>query len=162
LLQIYENIKTLGNFVKKMDNLTPEQYKELLKSKGKRGASWKAQWCEIGGIRKYYRSKWEKNYALYLEWLKGKNLISDWKHEAKTFWFDNIKRGTRSYLPDFEVYLLNGEIEYHEVKGYLDPKSQTKLKRMAKYYPDVKMRLIDKEWFAQNAKKLKTMILGWD
>jgi hypothetical protein len=38
-------------------------------SMNRSNASWGAAWREIGGIRKYYRSKWEANYARYLEWL---------------------------------------------------------------------------------------------
>ena len=79
-------------------------------------SSWKAGWREIGGYKKYYRSRWEANYARYLEWLKSNNQIADWKHESKTFWFEGIKRGCMSYLPDFWVKELNGFETYHEIK----------------------------------------------
>jgi hypothetical protein len=32
---------------------------------------------------------------------------------------------------------------------------------MAKYHPDVKLRVIGKEWFKQNGGKLKNIISGW-
>ena len=51
-------------------------------------ASWKAGWREIGGYKKYYRSRWEANYARYLEWLRNNNLIAGWLHESETFWFE--------------------------------------------------------------------------
>jgi len=70
-------------------------------------ASWGCGWRVIGGIRKYYRSKWEANYARYLEWLKSKGEIQGWLHEPETFWFDGIKRGCLSYLPDFRVVEKN-------------------------------------------------------
>ena len=57
--------------------------------------------------------------------------------------FEAIKFGTRSYRPDFKIYNNNGTIEYHEVKGYMDAKSKTKIKRMAKYYPKIKLIIID-------------------
>ena len=34
---------------------------------------------------------------------------------------------------------------FHEVKGWMDQKSRTKIARMAKYYPQVKLLVIDKE-----------------
>src|SRR4051812_46374772 len=61
-----------------------------------------------------------------------------WEYEPDTFWFEKIKRGVRSYLPDFID--MNGT-SYHEVKGWMDPKSVTKIKRMANY-PAVKLVVI--------------------
>jgi len=143
--------------------ISVQDYKENQKKSFKStGSYWKAQWCEIGGKRKYYRSKWEKNYALYLQWMLERGEITSWEHESKTFWFEEIKRGTRSYLPDFEVTLLDGRVEYHEVKGWYDPKSKTKIKRMAKYYPEVKLRLVDVNWFKNYNKFLKSIIPHWD
>ena len=52
---------------------------------------------------------------------------------------------------------LDGSEEWAEVKGYYDSKSQTKMKRMAKYYPDVKIRLVGSEWFKQNLKACKAL-----
>src|SRR5687768_3513242 len=117
-----------------MVNITEEQNGYHLAKKNIRGES-SASWRVIGGIRKYFRSRWEANYARYLEWLKTNGEIVSWTHEPKTFWFEKIKRGTRSYLPDFCVIEKNGKEVYYEVKGYMDSKSKTKIKRMAKYYP---------------------------
>lgn len=125
-------------------------------------ASWKAGWREIGGVNKYYRSKWEANYAYYLEWLKQKGQISDWKHEPKTFWFDGIKRGCVSYLPDFLVTEINGSEAYHEVKGWMDERSVTKIKRMAKYHPNVKLIVIDSKGYAALKKSVQGLIPGWE
>ena len=129
---------------------------------GESNVSFQAGWREIGGINKYYRSKWEANYARYLEWLKKNKQIEDWKHEPKTFWFESIKRGTRSYLPDFWIKENNGSEVYCEVKGYMDSKSHTKLKRMAKYYPEVKLILVDKTAYLAVAKKAKYLVEGWE
>ena len=123
--------------------------------------TWQQGWEEVGGKRIYFRSKWEKNYAYYLEWLKASNYITDWNHESKTFWFDSIKRGVRSYLPDFEVVCLDGTIIFYEIKGYMDSKSATKIKRMAKYHPNVILKVIDKDWFKANSPKMKMFIKGW-
>lgn len=124
--------------------------------------TWKAGWRIIGGQRKYYRSKWEANYARVLEFQKQHGLIVSWAHEAKTFWFEKIKRGCRSYLPDFEVVYPDGHIEYHEVKGWYDNRSKTKTKRMAKYYPEVKLRMIFGKDYKTLAHQLAPLILDWE
>lgn len=115
----------------------------------------------IGGRRIYFRSKWEANYARLLEWRKERGEIAEWEHEPHTFWFENIKRGVRSYLPDFRVTHLDGRQEYHEVKGWMDPKSETKLKRMAKYYPEVQVHVVAAPWFKANGPVLG-FLPGWE
>ena len=122
----------------------------------------KAGWREIGGKRKYYRSRWEANYARYLEWLRLNKQILDWHHEPHTFWFGGIKRGVVSYLPDFRVIEMNANVVYHEVKGWMDPKSATKIKRMAKYYPSVKLIVIDSKGYKALAKSVSSFVLGWE
>ena len=122
---------------------------------------WKQQWLEIGGKRLYARSKWEANYACYLEFLKQNNKIKEWLHEPKTWWFEGIKRGVVSFKPDFEATLLDDTFLVIEVKGWMDAKSKTKLTRMAKYYPQVKVKLVDKDLFKLNTKILKPIVKGW-
>ena len=121
----------------------------------------KQDWAEIGGKRNFYRSRWEYRYALYLEFMKKHKHIVEWEHEPKTFWFEGIKRGTNNYKPDFRVVFPSGNDEWIEVKGYMDSKSATKIKRMAKYHPDIKLRVIGKEWFKENSPKLKMILKGW-
>lgn len=121
----------------------------------------KSSWW-ISGKRKYYmRSGWEINYAWYLEWLRKKAEIKKWEYEVDTFWFEAIKRGVRSYKPDFKVFLLDGSIEYHEVKGWMDAKSKTKIQRMAKYYPTVKLIIIDKDVY-NSIKQWSRLIPHWN
>lgn len=98
---------------------------------------------DINGTTIYFRSKWEANYALFLDFLIDHKEIVKWEFEPDTFIFEKIKFGTRSYTPDFKIFNNNGTIEYHEVKGYMDSRSKTKLKRMAKYYPKIIIKLID-------------------
>ena len=124
--------------------------------------TWKGGWREIGGMRKYYRSRWEANYACYLEWLKTGGHIADWKHEPKTFWFEGVKRGTVSYLPDFWVVENDGTDAFHEVKGWMDDRSKTKIKRMAKYYPDVKLVVIDSKGYTALRKSVSSLVPGWE
>lgn len=133
-----------------------------LQTMNRANASWGAAWREIGGYKKYYRSKWEANYARYLEWLKQKGEILDWKHEPDTFWFEGIKRGCMSYLPDFKVTEKYGAIAYHEVKGWMDDRSKTKIKRMAKYHPTVKLIVIDSKAYASIKKIMQPIIKDWE
>lgn len=134
----------------------------LAPANGHLGVTWKQGWREIAGRRIYFRSRWEFNYGLYLEFIRKNALISAWEHEPETFWFDKIKRGCRSYLPDFKVTLPNGKIEFHEVKGWMDDRSKTKIKRMAKYHPSIVLRIIDGSWFRDNKRKLAGLIPEWE
>lgn len=111
----------------------------------------------VKGEKKYYmRSGWELVYANYLEFIKEKGQIHDWEYEADTFWFENIKRGVRSYKPDFKVYSTKNDFVYYEIKGYMDAKSKTKIKRMAKYHPSVKLIVIEKDEYMK-VKKFERM-----
>lgn len=127
----------------------------------KRGR-WKAGWRQIGSKSVYCRSRWEANYGRYLEWLKLAGQIADWEHEPKTFWFEGIKRGCVSYLPDFRVDNCNGSHEWHEVKGWMDARSATVLKRMAKYHPDEKIVLIREKQYREICRKVGALIHGWE
>ena len=125
-------------------------------------ASWGCGWRDIGGIRKYYRSKWEANYARYLEWLKSKGEIQSWLHEPETFWFEGIARGCLSYLPDFRVVEKSGQVVFHEVKGWMDARSKTKIKRMAKYHPAVKLIIIESKAYNAIKKSMMPIIKDWE
>lgn len=122
----------------------------------------KKSWVELGGQRFYARSRWEANYGRYLEWLKEKGEIATWQHEPEVFWFDKIKRGVCSYLPDFRVSMPDESIVFHEVKGWMDAKSKTKIKRMAKYHPKIKLEVIDSARYRALAKQLSKVVPGWE
>ena len=123
---------------------------------------YKAGWRKIGLLKKYYRSAWEANYARYLEFQKQNGYIEKWEYEPKTFWFDGIKRGCVSYLPDFRVTLKSGEIEYHEVKGWMDKKSKTKISRMKKYYPEETLVVIERDRYNAIKKTIGMVLPGWE
>jgi hypothetical protein len=117
--------------------------------------------ADLGG--QHFRSSWEANYARYLNFLVGRGDIVGWDYETETFEFHKIWRGTRTYTPDFRVRLVGGGHEWHEVKGWMDAKSRTKLKRFAKYYPAEKLVLIDAKWFKQaNRGGLAALIPCWE
>ena len=114
---------------------------------------------DLGGL--YVRSSWEANYARYLNWLISIGEIDRWEYEPDEFEFTEIKRGTRFYLPDFKVF-IGAEVEYHEVKGWMDKKSKTKLKRMAKYYPEVRVIVIDGDAYRALARDVKRLVPNWE
>lgn len=114
----------------------------------------------IGGKKIFVRSAWEANIAAYFEFLKNKKEITDWEYEPKTFWFEEIKRGVRSYKPDFLITKNDMSQYWVEVKGWMDDKSKTKIKRFAKYYPNEKMEILDKKRY-DVIKKSAGVIKDW-
>jgi hypothetical protein len=111
---------------------------------------------------RYFRSGWEANWARYLNWLQSIGEIQSWEYESITFEFHKIRRGTRFYTPDFKIHNKDGSIEYHEIKGWMDIKSATKIKRMAKYYPDVRLLVIGHKEYGAVSRKAKGMVPGWE
>lgn len=124
--------------------------------------SWKAAWREVGEQRCFFRSRWETNYARYLEWLRAIGQIQSWEHEPHTFWFAGIKRGVVSYLPDFRVTNPSGSVEWHEVKGWMDARSKTTIARMAKYHPNEKLVVIAEKQYKEIKRKVSSLIPGWE
>lgn len=110
----------------------------------------------------YFRSSWEANYGRYLNWLISIGEIRSWKYEPRTFEFTKIRRGSRFYTPDFEITNLDYSLEYHEIKGWMDKVSQTKLNRMAKYHPEIKIVLIDKAAYSALARDVKRLVPNWE
>lgn len=115
---------------------------------------------DLGGM--YFRSSWEANYARYLNWLAAQGEIQGWRFEAVTFRFDGIKRGTHTYTPDFEVTENDGRVIFHEVKGWMDAKSKTRLKRMKKYYPKVSVIVIGEKEYREISKTVSSLIPNWE
>ena len=111
---------------------------------------------------RYFRSSWEANYARYLNFLQAKGLIVKWEYESETFWFEKIRRGVRSYTPDFKVWETEEKVYRVEVKGWMDARSKTKIKRMAKYHPTVELRVVDKKQYQEIAKTLGAAIPHWE
>lgn len=122
----------------------------------------KQGWRDVDGRRIYFRSAWEANYGRYLQWQKEREEIVEWYHEPQTFWFEGIRRGCVSYLPDFQVIHTDASTEWIEVKGFMDPKSRTKISRFRKYYPKEKLRVVDAKWYKKNSKNLSSIIPEWE
>lgn len=111
----------------------------------------------------HFRSKMEANVARYLVFLQRQGEIHDWQHEPDTFWFDKIKRGVRSYMPDFKVWDKPGADPYYvEVKGWMCPKSRTKLKRMGIYHPMIKIKVITVKEYNNITKNVAPFIPNWE
>jgi hypothetical protein len=104
----------------------------------------------------YFRSAWEANIARYYNYLGIK-----WEYEPKTFIFENITRGSVSYTPDF--YLPETD-QWVEVKGWMDSKSKTKLKRFAEQYPEEskKLILIQEKEYNEIKRKISSFIKDWE
>lgn len=134
--------------IKTQKNISPEQRHSFRK----------------GGKRKdlgiYVRSSWEANFARYLNWVKERGDIKKWEYEPDTFDFP-IKRGTRFYTPDFKVWENDGSVIYYEVKGWMTQRGETALKRMAKYYPEIKLVLFDKRQYKELS-KWRRLIPNWE
>lgn len=114
------------------------------------------KWEEIGGERIYFRSKAERLYAKYCQWLMEHGFIKSWEYEPQVFEFP-IKHGTTRYTPDFRIVENNGTHWWAEVKGYMDAKSKTKITRFRKYYPEEKLSVIDSEWVKKNKNKINML-----
>lgn len=78
----------------------------------------------------FFRSSYEANLARILNHKK----IS-WSYEPQVFFFEGVKKGTISYLPDFRIEKPDGSHSWIETKGYLDKKGKTALTRFKKFYP---------------------------
>jgi hypothetical protein len=151
-----------ADFIEKCHKASIEKNGWVVPPQNRQKASWKAGWREIGGQRAYFRSSWEANYARYLQWLKSLGEIADWKHEPETFWFDAIKRGVRSYKPDFRVWECDGSSHLVEVKGWMDSRSRTTLRRMKKYHPTERVDLVDSKAYRKLAKQVSGLVEGWE
>lgn len=112
----------------------------------------------INGREIFLRSKWEANYALYLDWLKNQKQIKEWGYEQDVFIFEKIKTGTRSYRPDFKIINNDNTFEYHEIKGWETPKSKTQINRMRIYYPKIKLLIVRKKEYIEIKDKLGKML----
>lgn len=116
---------------------------------------------DIGDI--WFRSSWEANYARYLNVMIDLGVVEKWEFEPETFWFEKIKRGVRSYLPDFKVHYKNVEhAVYVEIKGWVQDKDKTKWKRMKKYYPHINLEIVGQKEYDAIKRKWASSIPNWE
>lgn len=117
---------------------------------------WKRGWSTVGEKHCFFRSSWEANYARYLQWLKEADEIVDWAHEPETLWL-----GSTGYIPDFRVKECDGSTTYHEVKGFMDYRSRSKLALLAKRYPAIDLRLVTQREYFAIEKQFSAYVEGW-
>ncbi len=96
----------------------------------------------VGGKKHYFRSKLEYHWAQYLEILKQSGEIADWEFEPEVFYFKDVKTAPVQYRPDFKVTNNDGSHYWQETKGWHDGKTNKKLQRMSKHYPDEVFELV--------------------
>ena len=109
----------------------------------------------IGGQHYTFRSKLERNWAAYLQFLKESDVILDWRFEQTTFLFPDETKGAKQFLVDFDILNKDWTLEYHETKGWLQGKDVTKFKHVAKYRPEVKITLIMSGKAKKDANRLR-------
>ena len=130
---------------------------------GKRG--------DLGDI--YWRSAAEANFGRYLRFMVSISYCAGWQYEPETFWFTDargrgrgVRRGITSYKPDFRVEWTEKAdrpgVEFIEVKGYNDAGSKVKLRRMAIYYPEIRVRLVTSKQIGEIGRRLAPLIKGWE
>lgn len=125
----------------------------------RKGKSTAGKRADLGG--QFFRSKTEANYARFLNLQANHGFIRDWEYEPDTFKFP-VERGQTFYVPDFKIFNKDGSIEYHEIKGWVDKASQTKLNRMKKFYPAIKVIVITMEELKARTKNSRYLISKWE
>jgi len=88
-----------------------------------------------------YKSKWEADYAAYLELRKLAGQIEGWSYETERL----ALGGGATYRPDFPVIECDGSKSYHEVKGYRREAAIVRIKVAAGRYPDRAFYLVTKK-----------------
>lgn len=110
---------------------------------------------------RYFRSAMEANIYRYALFLLRHKQIKSVEYEKTEYEFP-IRRGVRFYKPDLDIVNLDDSFEHWEVKGWNDPKSKTQLKRMAKYYPKVKVVFIGTREYRDIQRRVSKLIPGWE
>ncbi len=126
----------------------------------------KRQTYETQDGKSYYtRSGWEHNYCAYLDWLKTQGEIKDWIYEPTPRYEFIVGKGKNAralslgYLPDFKVVNNDDSFYLVEIKGKMQGKR--KLQRMKKFYPKIRIELIQQKEYLELKRKVGKM-LNWD
>lgn len=88
-----------------------------------------------------YHSKKEAEYAAHLDWRIKAGEVEKWERQHKISLDVNGKH-IGNYFIDFKVYLSDGSIEYHEVKGAETSTWRMKWQLTKALYPDYKLVLV--------------------
>jgi hypothetical protein len=82
--------------------------------------------------RKSGMNQLEKAYSERLEEMKQKGEILSWRYEAVRLKLADLTY----YTPDFLVVDQEGNVEFHEVKGFWQDDARVKIKVAAEMYPE--------------------------
>lgn len=107
------------------------------------------------------RSRWEANVARFLDVLVMNGEILAWEYEPRKFEFP-IKRGHKTYTPDFLIHEIDGSHYWLEVKGWMDKPSQIKIKRFGIHYPKERLVIVDDKTYREMEKQFKDEIPNWE
>lgn len=133
-------------------------HRELSRAK----ASWKQGHRFIGGKDRFFRSSWEYNYALYLQYLKDNQKIKEWYYESEIFYFKESKNNCYAYKPDFKIINNDNSFYFIEVKGWMDSASKNKIENMKIFYPEIELVVVDSEEYNKFKKEWHFKLKEWD
>lgn len=129
---------------------------------GRVNASWKQGHRFIGGEDRFFRSSWEFNYALYLQYLKDNKQIQEWYYESEVFYFKESKNNCYAYNPDFKIINNDNSFYFVEIKGWMDSVSKKKIENMGIFYPEIKLIVIDDKEYFKFKKEWQDKLKGWE
>lgn len=133
-------------------------YRELNRVK----ASWKQGHRLIDGKDRFFRSSWEFNYALYLQYLKDNQKIKEWYYESEIFYFKESKNNCYAYKPDFKIINNDNSFYFVEIKGWMDSASKKKIENMKIFYPEIKLVVVDLEEYNKFKKEWHFKLKEWE
>lgn len=113
------------------------EWKEMAASK--RGNKYKAIKQTYNGFN--YDSRREARHAAELDWRIKEGSVMRWERQHKITISLNGRKICDYYI-DFKVYMADGSIEYHEVKGAETAVWRLKWKLARAMFPDWKMKII--------------------
>jgi hypothetical protein len=89
--------------------------------------------------RRHVRGEMNSTERAYADHLKQRELAGEvvwWRFEEVTLTVMDPPNAVKArFTPDFMVMLANGELEVHEVKGFMEGDALAKLKACAERYP---------------------------
>lgn len=110
-------------------------------------------------------SNYEYNYALYLDHLYQKGTIAGWVRNQTKFGFSKEveARGKKqqSCIPDFIIFLPDGTYEIHEVKGWMNERSEAILDQFRKDYSGLTIKIITKDDILSLQRNFGDKLWGW-
>lgn len=100
-------------------------------------------------LNQFFRSRYEANFARILNYLG-----IEWEYEVFRFKFNDCSYLPDFYLPQFDIWI--------EAKGWLNSEGRTKLYRMAEFYPNEVIKILDGEAYRKISKIYSEIIPSWE